>query len=114
MDYRWIGWLGSVFIAMTLICNIMTGTLLNESDVAILQQQKITQDVTVGFISIPIPGLNYITGIMRLMDFKEYNEVIFTGNAQIIYYFLSGVVFVIGFTLFITVIGLGVNAIRAR
>lgn len=115
MDFKWIGWLVTVFIGLTLIMNILSGTsLITDADRDKLDQQKMTQSVDIGFFSIAIPGSGYIKGIMELLDFKEYNDILFTGNAQIIYFVLVGVSFIVMFFLFVTLLGLAVNAIRGR
>jgi hypothetical protein len=115
MDMKWIGVLVTIFIGMTLICNVMQGTdFITADDRDILDNQGMTQEIDIGFFSIPVPGLNYVTGIIRMLDFKEYNDIIFTGNAQIIYFIMAGISFIVGFFIFISVLQLGVNAIRGR
>jgi preprotein translocase subunit SecE len=83
-------------------------------DIAHMQNLGITQSLTVGWFSLPVPNMNFIGGVMRMLDFKEYNSVLFTGNAEIIYYLLSTISFMVAFSLFIMIISIGVNAIRAR
>jgi hypothetical protein len=113
MDYRWIAVVAMIFIGLTLICNIMTGTgYITATDRNLLDAQKMTQEVDLGLFSIPIPGSGYVGAIIRMVDFSEYNNVIFSGMGQIIYFALAGIVFLVGFFLFITIIGLAVGNLR--
>lgn len=115
MDFKWIGWLVSIFLGFTLIMNVMSGaSLVTTQDRDKLDQQKMTQSVDIGIFSLAIPGSGYVKGIIELLDFKEYNDVLFTGNAQIIYFFLTGVSFMVLFFIFVTLVSLAVNAIRGR
>lgn len=113
MDFKWVGVLATIFIGLTLICNIMQGTgYISTADRDLLDQQKMTQEVDLGLFSIPIPGSGYVNGIIRMLDFREYNDILFTGMGQIIYFAMAGVVFLVGFFLFVTVIGLAVGNLR--
>lgn len=115
MDFKWIGWLVTVFLGFTLIMNVMSGfDLVTDQDRNKLDQQKMTQSVDVGVFTFAIPGSGYIDGVMGMLDFSEYNDQLFTGNAQIIYFALTGVSFMILFFIFISLIGLAVNAFRGR
>lgn len=115
MDYKWIGVLVTIFLGLTLICNVMSGSgLITTQDRNRLDQQKMTQSVDIGFFSISIPGSGYISGLMHMIDFREYNNTLFTGNAQIIYFALVGISFIVMFMLFVSLLGLAVNAIRGR
>lgn len=111
MDYRWIGWAATVFLGMTLINAILGGALVSSSDVAILNQTGLTQKVDIGFMTLPVPNTNFISGLMHMLSW-DYS--FFGGMGQLILFALYAVTFVIAFMLFITVIGLGINAIRAR
>lgn len=113
MDFKWIGALATIFIGFTLICNILTGTgFISQTDVNIMDQQKMTQDIDLGIIHIPIPGSGYVAGVIRMLDFKEYNDILFTGMGQIIYFGMASITFLIGFFLFITIVSIAVNKIR--
>ena len=113
MDYRWIGVVATIFIGLTLICNIMAGTgYISATDRNLLDAQKMTQEVDLGLFSIPIPGSGYVGALIRMVDFNEYNDVLFTGMGQIIYFALAGIVFIVGVFLFITVVGLAVGNLR--
>ncbi len=107
-----IGFLATSFVGLTYIAHVLESTVINSADVAVLNQMGITQRIDIGFMSIPVPGLNYIQGIMQLGSF-DYSTL-FTGNAQLLLFLIYSIIFVIGFTLFLTVVGLGVNAIRVH
>jgi len=111
VDHRWIGWLATVFVGMTLINSVLGGVFIASSDVDILNQTSITQKVDIGFMTIPVPNTNFITGIFKMLSF-DYS--FFGGMGQLILFGLYSVTFMIAFGLFLTVIGLGVNAIRGR
>lgn len=111
MDYKWIGWAATVFIGLSLINGVVGGALISSSDVDILNQMGITQKVDVGFMTLAVPNTNYIQGLFHLLKF-DYS--FFGGMAQIILFALYSVTFMVGFMMFVTVIGLGINAIRSR
>ncbi len=109
--YEWIGVLGTMFLGLTTINHILGGTWINTTDVSILNQMRITQNVAVGFISIPIPGLGYFQGVMALLK-GDYS--LFAGNAQFIYFLFQTITFMIGFAMLILILSIAVNAIRGR
>jgi len=113
MDFKWVGVVLTIFIGLTLITNVMSGSgFITQSDRDILDNQKMTTEVDLGIVSIPIPGSGYVNGLIRMLDFKEYNDILFTGNAQIIYFALTGISFMVLLFLFITLIGAMVNKFR--
>lgn len=115
MDHKWIAVLATIFLGISIIVNVMAGSMfVTAQDRDKLDQQKMTQSVDIGFIHFSIPGSGYINGLLQLMDFKEYNATLFTGNAEIIYFALTGITFMIGFGLFVTLLGIAANAIRSR
>jgi hypothetical protein len=114
MDFKWVGFLGTVYLGLTLICNVIGGAFMTAVDISHMQNLGITQTIHIGWFSLPVPNMSFISGVMRMLDFKEYNNVLFTGNAEIIYYLLATISFMVAFALFITIIGIGVNAIRTR
>jgi len=111
MDYRWIGWAGVVFIGLTIINSILGGALVSTTDVEILNQTGLTQKVDIGFMSLPVPNTSFLSGVFHMLSF-DYS--FFGGMGQLILFALYSVTFMIGFMLFITIIGLGINAIRSR
>jgi hypothetical protein len=111
MDFKWIGWAGTVFLGLTIINSILGGALVSSTDVAILNQVGLTQKVDIGFMTLPVPNTNFISGLFHMISF-DYS--FFGGMGQLILFALYSVTFMIGFMLFITVIGLGINAIRGR
>lgn len=113
MDFKWVGWLGTIYVVLTLICRTMSSTFLTTADVAIIQQMGVTQTLQVGWFSIPAPNLNIFSGFMRILDFREYNSILFTGNAQVIYYILATASFMVAIFFAITIISIAVNAIRS-
>lgn len=112
MDFKWVGWLGTIYIVLTLICRTIESAFFTQADLAALQNIGVTQSMTFGWFSLPAPNLNIFDGLMRILDFSEYNAVIFTGNAQIIYYILATASFMVAIFLVITLISIAVNAIR--
>jgi len=114
MDFKWVGFLGTVYIGLTLICRMLEGAFMTAADIAHMQDLGITQAINIGWFSLTVPNINFISGLMKMLDFKEYNQVLFAGNAQILYYFLTTISFMVAFTFFITIISIGINAIRAR
>lgn len=114
-DLKWVGVLATIFLGFTIIMNVMSGTgFVTTQDRNILDQQKMTQSVDVGLLSFAIPGSGYINGLIHMTDFNEYNNNLFTGNAQIIYFALTGITFVIMCGLFLSLLGVAVNAFRPR
>jgi hypothetical protein len=109
--YEWIGWLATVFLGFTMINSILGGGIIALRDIAILEQMKVTQNVHVGWFSIPVPGLSYYNGIQRLL-MGDYS--FFAGNAQILYFLYQTITIMIGFSIFVLIISIGVNAIRGR
>jgi hypothetical protein len=112
MDFKWVGWLGTIYVVLTLICRTIESTFFTSADLVALQNIGVTQTMTFGWFSLPAPSLNIFDGLMRILDFSEYNQVIFTGNAMIIYYILAGASFMVAVFLAITLISIAVNAIR--
>lgn len=113
MNFAWIGFLGSTFFGLTLINRALEGRWITATDVGFMNQLRITQSVHVGFISIPIPNLSYITGIYKMMQMSDYS-FLNVGNGQFLMFFLYSISFLVGFMIFITIIGMGVNFIRGR
>src|SRR3990172_6690683 len=111
MKYEWIGWLATTFLGFTFINRILEGTWLVAADIAILNQQKITQNVSFGFFSIPIPGAGFLNGVWNMLQ-GDYS--FFGGNAEIFYYLFQTVTFMIGFSFVVLLISVAVNAIRGR
>lgn len=111
MDYKFIGFIGTVFVGLTITNQILGGFMFSSTDVAIMNQISITQKVDIGFMSLTVPNVNFLSGIMHMLTF-DYS--FFGGMAQIILFGLYAVTFMVSFMLFITVIGLGINAIRSR
>lgn len=113
MDFKWIGFLGTIYIILTVICRTMESTFMTAADVALLQDLGVTQVMKIGWYSLPAPNLNIFSGLMRILDFSEYNAILFTGNAQIIYYILACVSFMVAVFLALQLLSIAVNAIRS-
>lgn len=109
--YEWIGWLATVFVGFTIINRILTGTWISASDVAILNEARLTQNVNFGFFSVPLPSTSFLQGVWDMLK-GDYS--FFSGNAQIFYFFFQTVTFMIGFALFVMLVSIAVNAIRTR
>lgn len=111
MDFKWVGWAGMMFVGLTIINSILGGAFVSTTDIGILNQVGLTQKVDIGFMTIPVPNMNFIQGLMNMLS---WNYNFFGGMGQLIIFFLYAVTFMVAFMLFITVIGLGINAIRSR
>jgi len=109
--YRWIGIIGLVFVGMTLINCVLGGAFVTTADVSIMNDVGLTQKVDLGFITLPVPNLNFISGLMHMLSF-DYS--FFGGMGQLIVFALYSITFMIAFALFLSLIGIGINAIRAR
>lgn len=111
MNFTLIGFLGSSFIGFTLLNRIIEGAWIKSADVAIMQTLTITQNVQVGFFSIPVPNTSYISGLMRLV---QWDYSFFGGNAQIIQFFLYSLTFAVAVSLLMIILGVIVNYFRPR
>jgi len=111
VDYKWIGWAATVFIGLTLISGILGGVLVSSTDIAILNQMGLSQKVDIGFMTLPVPNTNFISGLFHCLSF---DYPFFGGMGQLILFGMYAVTFMVGFMMFLTVIGLGINAIRGR
>lgn len=111
MNFAWIGFLGTVFVGLTYINRTLEGAWISANDVAILNQMSLTQKVDIGFMSLPVPNTSFLSGIYHMM-LGDYS--FFGGNGQMIYFIFQSITFMVSFMLFVTVISLGINAIRGR
>lgn len=100
-----IGFLGMVFVGMTLINRAAEGAFIASADVAVLNTLTITRDQTIfGLFSVPVINSDFFfTGIPRLV---KWDYSFFGGNAAIFQYLLYSVTFALTVFLFITIIGL--------
>ena len=112
MIYTLVGFLATCFVGVSYIAHVLEGSVYTASDVAVLNQVGISQVVHIGFMSVPVPGLNFVQGIIKMAQF-DYSTI-FTGNAQLLLFLVYGFSFVMMFALFLTVVSLGVNAIRTH
>lgn len=112
MIYSLVGFLATSFVGLTYVAHVLEGSMIDSTDVAMLNQVGISQVVHLGFLSIPVPGLNFVQGIIQMGSF-DYSSI-FTGNAQLLLFVVYSITFVVMFAMFLTVIGLGVNAIRTH
>lgn len=111
MNFPLIGFLGFNFVGFTLINRILEGQFITGSDVAILNQMSIWGSMDVGFFSVPVPNVTYITGLFHLVTW-DYS--FFGGNAQIIQFFLYTITFALAIVFLLWFIGTLVNAVRVR
>lgn len=109
--YEWIGWLASTFLGFTIINRILEGAWIGSTDISILNEARITQNVSFGFFSVPLPSTSYFQGILKMLS-GDYS--FFGGNAQIFYFVFQTVTFMIGFAILVLIISIAVNAIRTR
>jgi len=111
MTFALVGFLSFCFVGMTLINRILEGQFITGSDVAILNQMSIWGSLDLGFFSIPVPNVTYITGLFHLVSW-DYS--FFGGNAQIIQFFLYTLTFALSVAFLLIIVGILWNAIRVR
>jgi hypothetical protein len=111
MNFAWFGFLGTAFVGMTMVNNVLGGGFLTGADVDILNQTGLTQQVQFFLWSISIPNLSFLSGVERMIMF-DYS--FFGGMGQMILFFLYSVSFMVMLFLFTLLLGLGINAIRGR
>ncbi len=111
IDMNIIGWLFFSFIGFTTINRILEHAWITAADVGIMNYLSITQQTTIGFMTIPVPNTTFISGIfhMALWDYS-----FFGGQAQLIQFFLYAFTFLVAVSLFFTVLGFAAYALRAR
>ena len=103
MNVALVGFLGFLFIGMTLVNRIMEGAFINNADVAILNQISIFRSLDLGAFSIPILNTSFLTsGIPHLAKF-DYSY--FGGSAGFIQYFLYSITGAMAFGLFLVIMG---------
>lgn len=112
MDFKLIGFLVFGFVGMTAWNRILEGTLITAADVTHLNDLRIMTQVQVGIFAVPVPNLNFIEGVIRLVKWDDYS--FFGGNAQMFTFFLYSLTFALGFMLFMMIIGLLYNYFGKR
>src|SRR3989304_3027165 len=108
MNFVWIGFLGTTFFGLTLINRTLEGKWITSTDVGFMNMMSVTQTVNVGFISIPIPNISYISGIYHMMAMDDYS-FLQAGNGQLLMFMLYAISFMVGFAIFVTILTMGVN-----
>lgn len=105
MGYRLIGFLGFLFVGMTLLNRIMEGAMIAADEVGILNTLTITHDQHLfGRFSVPVINVDFFfTGIPRLI---KWDYSFFGGNAAILQYFLYSITFAVAFGLFVIIVGM--------
>lgn len=107
MSIPFIGFLGFIFVGMTLANRILEGAFISSGDVTILNQMTIFRDVTImDWFSFPVPNLDFLTGVFHMVRF-DYS--FFGGNAGFILYFLYSLTFAFSVAIFVVVLGLLYN-----
>lgn len=109
--YEWIGWTATVYLIFTIINRVLGSGFLSAEDIIIMNKLSVTQNVEIGFFSIPIPNISFMNGVMNML---QGNYTFFGGNAQFFYFLFQTVTFMIGFFIVVTLISIAVNAIRGR
>jgi hypothetical protein len=102
MNIAFVGFLSLIFIGMTLLNRILEGNFILGSDLAVVNQLTVFSNLNIfGFISIPVPNLDFIiTGIPRLIKF-DYS--FFGGSAGFFQYALYSLTAAMSFGLFIMI-----------
>ena len=111
MNFPLIGFLAFNFVGFTLINRILEGQFITGADVGILNQMSIWGSLDLGFFSIPVPNVTYITGLFHLV---KWDYSFFGGNAQIIQFFLYSLTFALAIAFLLVIIGMLYNLIRVR
>jgi hypothetical protein len=106
VDFGTIVMLGFWFEGFTTINRVIEGRFMTSADVGFMNMLTITKSVDVGLFSIPVPNLDFVSGLLRLV---KWDYSFFGGNAQMIQFFLYAFTFAVAFSLFITIIGLLYN-----
>ena len=102
--HQFIGFLAWSFVGMTLLNRILEGAFIAASDVAFINTLTITNDVKLGWFTIPVINADFFfVGIPRLV---KWDYSFFGGNAALFQYFLYSLTFALSFMLFILLVGL--------
>lgn len=101
-----IGFIAFCFVGMTAINRILEAAYINSNDVAMLNQLTIFRSLDIGLFSVPVPNLQWVTGITHLV---QYDYSYFGGNAAFIQYLFYSITGAAMIALGIVVIGLLYN-----
>lgn len=102
-----IGGLAFIFVGLTLVNRVLEGQLIAQTDVAIWNQVCLFQPLNVGFFTVPVPNIQFLTeGIPHLI---MWDYSFFGGNAAIFMFFLYSLTAAVSFLLFTLVLGLLYN-----
>lgn len=109
MSITFIGFLGFVFVGMTIINRIMEGAFITASDLAVVNNLTIFRGMQIfGMFSIPIPNIAFLTeGLPRLV---KWDYSYFGGMGGFIQYFLYSITGAMAFGLFVLMIGTSIYA----
>ena len=102
-----------LFIGLTLINRVLEGAFINAADVSVLNDTLIFRPANLfGMFNIPVLNLSYFTsGIPHLL---KWDYSFFGGNAAILSYLMYSFTAMVGFLLFIIIIGLAYQALSSR
>ena len=99
-----IGFLAFLFVGMSLLNHLIGGLFITASDVSILNTLTITQDVKIGWLTVPVPNTDFFfVGLPRLV---KWDYSFFGGNAAIFQYLLYSLTFALTFMLFLAIVGM--------
>jgi len=111
MNFGLVGFLSMSWVGLTAYNRFLEGAVITLIDVGHLNDLRIMTKVQVGIFSIPVPNLNFMEGIIRLV---KWDYSFFGGDAQIFTFFMYAVSFALGFMLFMMIIGLLYNYFGKR
>lgn len=105
MDYKFIGFLSTLFVGFTVLNRVLEGKFIESSDVSILNTMTISHSQSIyGLFSVPVLNTEFFfTGIPRLV---KWDYSFFGGNAAIFEYMLYAITAAVSFGLLLVVIGL--------
>ncbi|MFC1904657.1 hypothetical protein ACFLXT_02720 [Chloroflexota bacterium] len=112
-QYGLVGFLAMCWIGLTLINRVLVGEFITANETAWANYFAFTQKMEIlGFFSMPVINFDFFTqGIPSLL---KWDYSVFGGNAQLIQYMLYSINAVVGFMIFMTIIGILYNAFRVR
>jgi len=107
-----IGFLGFIFLGMTLWNRILEGAMVSTTEGDVINQMTITRDFSIGgFFSVPVPNTEFLTGLQHLL---KWDYSFFGGDAGIIQYFMYVFTFMAAFLALTIVMGLGAQYLTRR
>jgi len=107
-----VGFLGFIFLGMTLWNRILEGAMVSTTDGAIINQMTISRGFDIGgYFSVPVPNTQFFTGLGHLL---KWDYSFFGGDAGILQYFMYVFTFMAAFLALTVIVGLGAQYLARR